>query len=301
MSVLGRRSPGLLGGTFIGRAGRDGTMADGSGHFDPLRRPEYTGENRCVPCTAVNLVAAVTLAIAVSIVLPSGIGPTAGATVFAASAAAIYLRGYLVPGTPWFTRTYFPDWLLGWFDKETAAGTAQQDPVATVNIEGTLRRWDALQECAAVDDLCLTPDFHDAWRDRIAVLREEDTSRADLAAILGTDADGLSFREFGSAFVATEGHRRVGQWESRAAFLADVAGGRVLAERVEDWAEFGTRQRGALLAGLRLFLEQCPICEGPVAVDEEGKRSCCRSFEVVAATCSACGARLFEAELRDAA
>ncbi|NGM70093.1 hypothetical protein G6M89_13935 [Natronolimnobius sp. AArcel1] len=83
------------------------------GPVEQLRQDEYTGANRCVPCTAVNLVIAVVVALAVGIIfLP------AGAAVFALSLATIYLRGYLVPGTPALTKRYFPDWLLAKFDKE---------------------------------------------------------------------------------------------------------------------------------------------------------------------------------------
>jgi hypothetical protein len=43
--------------------------------------------------------------------------PLVGVPVLAGSLALVYLRGYLVPGTPAFTKRYFPDWLLAWFDK----------------------------------------------------------------------------------------------------------------------------------------------------------------------------------------
>ncbi|ELZ02925.1 hypothetical protein C482_04681 [Natrialba chahannaoensis JCM 10990] len=82
-----------------------------------VHNPGYTGENRCLPCTIVNLVIAGILAVAAAVV-----SPLLAVAVFAFSVAAIALRGYLVPGTPTLTKRYFPDWLLAKFDKEPEPG-----------------------------------------------------------------------------------------------------------------------------------------------------------------------------------
>ena len=59
-----------------------------------LRQPEYTGRNRCVPCTIVNLLIAVIITGGVAVVsIPLG------GALFVVSLGAIYFRGYLVPGT----------------------------------------------------------------------------------------------------------------------------------------------------------------------------------------------------------
>ncbi len=87
-----------------------------STRLDPLRQPEYIGENRCTPCTVVNVCIAALLAVAVGVAFP-----LAGVVVFVLSLAAIYLRGYLVPGTPTLTKRYFPDRVLALFDKEPAS------------------------------------------------------------------------------------------------------------------------------------------------------------------------------------
>jgi hypothetical protein len=81
------------------------SITDGS-VLDRVRQPEYTGENRCMPCTATNVVIAVLLSVGVGVLFPP-----AGVVVFALSLGAIWLRGYLVPGTPELTKRYFPDWL----------------------------------------------------------------------------------------------------------------------------------------------------------------------------------------------
>ncbi|MFB6171074.1 MAG: hypothetical protein ABEJ23_00970 [Haloarculaceae archaeon] len=256
--------------------------------FDRVRQPEYTGENRCIPCTIANVAIAAVLSVVVGVVsIP------AGAAVFLASLALVYLRGYLVPGTPELTKRYFPDWLLALFDKRE---THLVEPGEQVDVERVLVEGGVLQEHETVDDLVVAPWFEEQWFEEIERARGDDASRAALADLLGIDPESLSFQEFGEAFSATSNGSRVGHWESRAAFLADVAAARVLADELDGWASTTPAQRGQLLNGLRLFLEECPSCGGAVRFGQEVVQSCCRSVDVVAVTCEDCDARLFEME-----
>src|SRR6056297_2842545 len=84
-----------------------------------LRRPEYTGSNRCLPCTAINFL--LTGLIGGLIALRSR--PVAALFVFLAL-ASIAFRGYLIPGTPRLTKRYLPDWVLAWFGKHPQRRTA---------------------------------------------------------------------------------------------------------------------------------------------------------------------------------
>jgi hypothetical protein len=86
---------------------------------DALRRPEYTGENRCLPCTVVNAVIAAVLGGTVA-----KKSKPAGLVVLVGSAALIYLRGYLIPGTPELTKRYLPPSVLRWFGKSPEADLA---------------------------------------------------------------------------------------------------------------------------------------------------------------------------------
>ncbi|ADD05402.1 uncharacterized protein Nmag_1828 [Natrialba magadii ATCC 43099] len=99
-----------------------------------IHKPEYTGENRCLPCTIVNLVIAGILAVAAAVV-----SPLLAIVVVALSVTAIALRGYLVPGTPSLTKRYFPDWLLAKFDKEPepGAGTLVAEDGSTTSAGAT--------------------------------------------------------------------------------------------------------------------------------------------------------------------
>lgn len=262
-----------------------------------VRQPEYVGENRCIPCTIVNAAIAIVLT-ALAWVL---IAPTAGVVVLLGSAVAIGLRGYLVPGTPTLTKRYFPDWFLAYFDKAETSGTvdpgADEQAPAAVDLEQVLVAADILAPCAEVDDLCLEESFREAWRSAMDDVRDDDATISAVAALLDVDEDGLDLETFGQqATVARYDGVQVGQWESRAALIADAAAADLVASRDPDWESRPVAARGELLGGLRLFLEACPECGGAVSFGRETVESCCRSHEVVAVSCESCGARLFEAD-----
>jgi len=171
-----------------------------------VRQPEYTGRNRCMPCTAVNLVLVAFLAgggaVAVS-VLSRPVAPLVGLVLFGLFAATIYLRGYLVPGTPRLTKIYFSDRVLRWFEKEPPATTGAHagahtagdastggdvdlpaGPEGELDVERALERAGVVTECENEDDLCLEAEFAAAWRERIGTMRDQGTPREDLATVL---------------------------------------------------------------------------------------------------------------------
>ena len=255
-----------------------------------LQNSEYTGENRCAPCTILNLLIAVTVAVVIG-----AISAPVGIVAFVIFVGSIYFRGYLVPGTPALTKRYLPDWVLRLFDKDSLAEPMPKN-VEMVDNEAILKDAGAVSECENHDDLCLTPEFRIAWRNRIEQLREDSSTRMDLAVMLGVDEGQLTFERYRSAFVAMRDGTHIGQWESHGAFLADLAAATELEGRYSSWKRLDLRQQSSLLSGLRLFLEQCPSCDGPVTLNKEIVESCCRSANVVAATCQECSTRLFEAE-----
>jgi hypothetical protein len=256
------------------------------------QNPTYTGPNRCVPCTITNVAIAALGSLALAAVaLPLGV------VAFGVALLTIYLRGYLVPGTPAFTRRYFPDWLLAVFDKA--------DPTpSSVDVEETLVAAGVLHDEAA--DLVLDPGFATAWAERMDDIDAERDGLSDaeadrldaveLAALTDLDADTLDIQRYGDAVVATLDAERIGRWESRAAFVADVAAARELDDWVPRWRSIPLAARSELLGALRLFLERCPACDAALTLDHEVVRSCCRDRDVIAMSCSGCGARLLEAD-----
>ncbi|WP_244531592.1 hypothetical protein [Halogranum amylolyticum] len=207
--------------------------------------------------------------------------------------AVIYLRGYLVPGTPMLTKRYFPDQVLAWFDKEPTQTFHVYGDIKDVDAEDILRRADALEVCAGGDDLCLSPRFSEAWHQQVERL-EIDAPERTLADLLDVPSARLTTQNRGRSFVATVDGNQVGQWESRAAFVADMTAERALSELTRGWNDVPVEQRSVLLRQLRVFLEWCPECGGAVRLAQKTRTSCCRSWAVIASACEGCDARLFE-------
>ena len=271
--------------------------------IERVRQPEYTGENRCIPCTLANAAIALALSGAVGYGWLVLVGPLAWApalAVLAASAASIWLRGYLVPGTPTLTKRYFPDWLLALFDKAPEQGGfatdegARPDDAADIDPERLLATAGVIQPCEDVDDVCLDPAFRRRWEDAIDGVSGEDAQREALVEALDMEGE-VAFDDYGSALAASVDDQFVGQWESRAALVADLAAARALPEWVDGWAALSPAEQGTLVRGLRIFVETCPTCGGVVVPAQETVESCCREYEVMAVSCQDCGERLFEA------
>jgi len=304
--------------------------------LDELKQPEYTGENRCLPCTGVNLLIAV-----VAAAVAGRRSRKAGAGVFVASVVLIYLRGYLVPGTPQLTKRYLPDDVLRVFGKEPArpaqsglgagldgdgtsprqaggdavsngdgtgaagsatngdAVAAARDEADALDPELVLLRAGALEECEDGEDLCLTDQFKQSWDDAMADFDGEGDLAQRLVAQFDLDVDECEIEAFDDGRVLTDGDGRIGQWPSEAAMIADAAGAAVLRSRLSGWDDLSTREKGSLLNGLRLFLEECPTGDGGIEFGQETVESCCSSYEVVAVTCEETGDRLFEEPIRE--
>ena len=257
----------------------------------------YTGANRCVPCTVANVAIAAALGVGVGLVVPP-----LGAALFALSLAAIWLRGYLVPGTPELTKRYFPEPVLALFDE--AERPAPVDP-DTFDPGAYLVAAGLVVDDPAAPDAALDPGFDAAWRARAAGLAASDDDRpgvADLSRLVGVAPDRLGVEPVGAnAVLAYADDRYIGQWESRAAFATEMAAAAELDARHPAWRELSLALRSRLLAALRLFVEECPTCGGRVALADEVVASCCRSWHVVAARCAGCDARLLEVDVGPAA
>lgn len=259
--------------------------------IEKLRNPEYTGDNRCTPCTVVNVAITAVLGAAVAVV-----SVPAAAVVAVVGMAAIYFRGYLVPGTPTLTKRYFPDRVLAWFDKRPV-DELPSDEDGLVDVESALHSMGVVEPCKGGTDLCLEPDFRVAWYDHAETMQSDDERRSAIAEMLDVETSKLSFDEYGSAVVVRFEGKQVGQWESDAALVADLAADRALSAHTVEWDRLDVVNRSRVLNSLRMFLEECPACGGPATMGQETVESCCRSIDVVAVTCQDCGSRLFEIEV----
>lgn len=271
--------------------------------IDRLRRPEYVGENRCIPCTLVNTVLAILIggvvgsALTVS-GLDSDVAAVIGGLTVLVGFTTIYLRGYLVPYTPTLTKRYFPDRVLAWFDKTETQ--PNDDASELIDVEQTLERMDVLTDCPHRDDLCLDPGFETAWQSRVESLNDQRIDEPTIAGLLDLDdSDRVSLTHYGeAAIVRVDGHQ-AGQWESSAAVIADIAADQVLRAEYDGWESIDVVNRSRVLNALRMFVERCPSCGARVSVGQEVVESCCRTMDVAAVSCDACGSRIFEIELTD--
>ena len=251
-----------------------------------LRQPEYTGENRCLPCTVVNVALSLALAVPVGLLLDPGIG----AVVLVLALGAVYLRGYLVPGTPELTKRYLPSRVLALFGKESFAGRRiDVDPDAPT--DELLVAAGALETTEDGGDARLTEAFGEAWTGRIAEMRGTGFSETAIEEALGAGEVSMH----GEAAAVVDG-RKSKRWLSTAALGADLAAAAELEARLETWTDLDPTDRLDVLRGLRLFLEECPDCRAALEPEEYVAEHCCeRPHTVVELVCSACETPVAEA------
>lgn len=264
-----------------------------------VRVHAHTGDRRCLPCTVVNAVLALLVALGVVVGLRDS-GPAVsmlgGSIVLFVSAALIYLRGYLVPGTPWLTRTYLPDRVLRYFETGHGVGGVEDTPAAgspDFDVEALLTRGGVVTEREDGSDLRLTDAFRTRWWDEMESLEAADVDAA-IARFLERDPTDVTVTEPDGHVVVHEDGRPLGRWESRPALIADLAADRALGERVDGWSGLDLHRRSSVLQGLRAFLDRCPACDGRVTLGERPVESCCRSGSVVAVRCEDCAVRIAE-------
>lgn len=268
--------------------------------LDAVRRSEHTGEDRCWRCTIVNVLltaAAATLAYTAGATFVSPFwGLAAAAAVLAVGAAAIWLRGYLVPYTPVFTRRYLPSKALSWFGKD---GVGEASEVEAVLVEAGAVRPDP-----SGTDLEIDPEFEEVWLDEIESL-DRKVDHLSVLESLGFDVEEEDVRVFEGrgevddsfAVEVVDRGASLARWPSRAALRTDLASVRSLSGSVECWSDEPPEWRARVVRGLRLFLPRCPD-GGEVVQESDEVPSCCSRGEVVTLRCGDSGERLLEQEVR---
>lgn len=251
-----------------------------------LRNPAYTGENRCYPCTAVNLGLTALAAVGGSMLwAPLGVG------VAAVGVTATALRGYVVPGTPALTKRYLPESVLARFDKAPT-----NDPLGGIDAEAYLRDAGVIVD-GDDGDIHVPAGVFGAVAEEVAAFDNDDeVLAATLAETLGLDPAEVTVASAGVGYGARVGIQPAGRWESRVALATELAANEVFGRRIGGWRALPVDTRGALLGAFRLALDRCPACDGEVSLGSDTAESCCRAYEVVVATCAGCDARLFEIE-----
>lgn len=232
-----------------------------------LRHPEYTGSNRCWPCTVVNAIALAVLAAGVSVVsIPAGMA------VAGIGGVAIWLRGYLLPFTPLYA-PILADRLPGdLFHQEppsdslasTAASEAEAVLAELVDA-GVLR--------ASGDTLDLDETFESEWyeeMERLDSVTDEALARElesrlfdehDVSVHAKTDPPYIVVSD-GTSSIANE------TWIRRPIATVEAAAGFTL----QDW-DVDPDVVTPAAHSLGLFLGTCPRCG--TELQEQPASGCC--------------------------
>lgn len=263
-----------------------------------LKLAEYTGKNRCLPCTVINVIIALIITVAVGIYWLLG-----GVAFLITSLLLIYFRGYLVPGTPTLTKRHLPAWLLSLFHE--AAPPFQAEAMDTEATNTPIKRIDnphdflldigVIKPCRETDDVCLAPDFRHSWLERMADFRESGVPET-ITDLLEADASTVSVEERDESIKVGIDGQTVGVWDSRAALIVDLASFYELQERYSGWDELFEHDREQVVGGLRVFLETCPNCGGSLTQQSKTVENCCRTCTQKIAVCKVCDSYLFSSE-----
>ncbi|MBV0924970.1 hypothetical protein KTS45_12255 [Halomicroarcula limicola] len=269
-------------------------MSEGPSPLSRLRDPEHTGENRCLPCTAVNLVIAAALS-----GLAALVAVELAAAVAVAAVAAIALRGYLVPGTPRLTKRYLPGRALRAFGKD--APPAEPDDFDTLEKVRNHRENAVDADAFLAEEGVVTGDgeareltdgFAAAVGDRLDAHAGGANLRDPLASVFEVEPDEVTI-ERGDHPSVTVG-KRIREWPSQSALRVDVAAHEALTEWTDRWLDVPLEQRVNMLETIRSRWPVCPACGGRVESASEVQTSCCGVHEVLAVACVDCGERLAE-------
>lgn len=249
-----------------------------------VRRPEYTGQNRCWPCTVLN----VALVAGCGVLLSRFSLPLALLGV-AFGIGLVILRGYVVPGTPWIA-----PWLVAplpfdvGHDRHPSGSLADEDGAKDPDdVLATLVETSVLTPEG--DQLFLDSTFRESWTGRMAALRDSDDETL-LARVTAASPGAVDGQLHGDRLLLA-GTQDV--WLSRPVAIAETAA-------VETLAEWGVpgKLRPTAARPLRTFLNTCPECGGDVR--ETTVQNCCggsgsvyRNPERPVLACTDCDALVF--------
>lgn len=262
--------------------------------IDRIRRPAYTGEKRCWPCTLVN-VSLLGAGCVVLALLTSWI-PAVAAGV--AGGVVIWLRGYLVPYTPRFAPRLVARLPGDPFHAD--GGSRPADPTQGVLLASSDEPIDGeqllehlidagvIEVAADGEQLVLAEDVSREWEAEMDTYREMGLAElADAVEEINPEASVEAVSNDTDEWVRINGYL-----QNIPVVVADLAAAKVLESRLEDPAI-----RTQAVEHLRLFLDSCPTCGTDVV--ETSELDCCggavnpRSAPNRVRACPSCDTRLF--------
>ncbi|AGB38371.1 hypothetical protein [Natronococcus occultus] len=265
--------------------------------LERIRRPEYTGPNRCWPCTITNgalvAVAVAALALARRRLLAVAVGVV--------GLASIGARGYVVPYTPRFAPRLTAALSLDPHDDDepgslSGVPAAEDAPDADEAVSGEDVLAALIEADVVVPDgeeLRLGDGFRADWREEIRALRDRDLEA--LAAIAdrhtAPETKARVGSSFGRSYLVLQGEDGGIVTLRREIAVAELGAARALESRVDDPAI-----RRAAGKPLRSLLEACPLCDGPLEITQS---TCCGEVTPIGSLpaeklfCPDCNVRLF--------
>jgi len=246
-----------------------------------LRDDRYTGENRCQKCTALNL--CLVMAASIAIYLYSRV---LSVLFIMVSLSVIYLKGYVVPGTPVITKKYAPQAVMRYFDGKNRVDDRTEDA------ESVLRRYGVLTTEKASGEVRLTNSIIDGFRRQGSTTNS--ISEDQIRGILGAGEYQVDIREISDAAVAINGGDKICQWPSIAAVNCDIAARNVLEAQIGEWNQFSPRKRGLILRSFRSLIKDCPKCQSENSIGTSVQSSCCSSKTVLTVECEICQSNFVE-------
>ena len=266
---------------------------------DRLRQEEYTGENRCIPCTAVNVILAVIVSAAIAIV-----SLALGVVAFVASLAAIFFRGYLVPGTPRLTKQYLPDSILERFEAVDDGDEPDEMPKLEMAEKIRYEKENRVQPDVFLVDVgaittddggnpMMTDEFAELVDEHVSAVHRSGVDETDIADLFDRDLSDVNAVE-DREYPAYKVKLFLRKWPASGALVTDVGTDLALRELTDRWPAVPIEQRLEILESLRLLTEVCPACDGDLEISEETVESCCRLYPVVELGCVDCGLRVTE-------
>jgi len=237
-----------------------------------------TGENRCWPCTVLNL----GLVGVLSLFLRARERSLAALLTAVVGVAVVYLRGYLVPYTP-----EFAPWLLSaspipdeWFHggsshRETTREDRTREESESLADDVGMDGKTVLRELSAAgviefegERLFLSEAVDSAWYERMDELADR-----SLDALSATVQESIKQVDHAEPYVEDDAdwialgsdHK---QLLPRPVAVAELAAYEVLGETIDD-----ERLRVAGAEAFRMFLDRCPVCGSELV--ESSSVSCC--------------------------
>lgn len=278
------------------------------GDFERIKNPNHTGENRCFPCTVLNLLIIIGVGLLIGVFqIYLGFAFTIIGIV------VIYFRGYLVPYTPLITEYLFLDRLVGHFTRSHSAtsnstygsktnGDTDQSLVETeFETIQQLNRYREnkvdpalfLHDCGILE--CV--DTSGNWQFSNGIIGDIDQHIQEYRSNL------ISLSTFEEFFDVPRDHlelknreypvirvnRRIWKWPTRSALIIDLALEKTIREYTSEWEALPLRQRMEILESFRPLYAKCPLCSADLELTEHMHESCCRSAKVHQLRCAECG------------